>query len=202
MQALKPDLYTVTAGAVIPQLRGGRCTCGHVFFPMQTYGCERCGRTGEALAPALLDGTGALVASARVLLHAGKSRAAPFVVVSVKLDAGPVVRTLLADDREAPLPIGTRLVARLVEVGRGEAGEAVVDLRFAPVPGGSNAAVAGPGAAAVAATPSAATPSAATSSAAVSSAAASSAATPSAAPSSADRPSANRPSAAAKPAAA
>lgn len=131
MQALKPDLYTVPADTVLPQLRGGRCTCGYVFFPMQTYGCERCGRTGEALTPALLDGAGALVASARVLLHAGKSRVAPFVVVSVKLDAGPVVRTLLAEDREAPLPIGTRLVARLVEVGSGEAGEVMADLRFA-----------------------------------------------------------------------
>lgn len=134
MQALKPDLYTVAAGTAAPQLRGGRCACGYVFFPMQTYGCERCGRTGEALMPALLDGTGTLVASARVLLHAGKSRVAPFVVVSVKLDAGPVVRTLLADDRETPLPIGTRLAARLAEVGQAEAGpEAAVDLRFAPV---------------------------------------------------------------------
>lgn len=147
MQALKPDLYTVTAGSVAPQLRGGRCGCGHVFFPMQTYGCERCGRSGEALKPALLDGTGTLVASARVLLHAGKSRVAPFVVVSVKLDAGPVVRTLLADDREAPLPIGSRLAARLVEVGQAETGrEAVVDLRFAPVPATTSRAAATPAA--------------------------------------------------------
>lgn len=135
MQALKPGLYTVpeTGSAGIPQLRGGRCSCGHVFFPMQAYGCEVCGRTGEALQPALLEGRGRLVASARVLMHAAKDRTAPFVVASVRLEAGPVVRTLLAQDTTERLPIGRPLQACLVEVGRTEAGEAIVDLRFSPV---------------------------------------------------------------------
>jgi len=134
MQALKPHLYTLPdAGpAGVPQLRGGRCSCGYVFFPMQTYGCEVCGRSGDALQPALLDGRGALVASARVLLHANKDRTAPFVVVSVKLADGPVVRTLLAQDTTERLPIGQPVQACLVEVGRSEAGDAIVDLRFTP----------------------------------------------------------------------
>ncbi len=134
MQALKPDLYTVPTDSSggIAQLRGGRCTCGHVFFPMQTYGCEVCGRTGEALQPALLQGRGKLVASARVLLHAAKDRKAPFVVASIRLDDGPVVRTLLAEDSTERLPVGTGLRACLVEVGRSDAGEALVDLRFTP----------------------------------------------------------------------
>ena len=36
MHALKPHLYTVPdgGGASVPQLRGGRCSCGYVFFPM------------------------------------------------------------------------------------------------------------------------------------------------------------------------
>lgn len=132
MQALKPQLYTVpTEGSDgVAQLRGGRCACGHVFFPMQTYGCEVCGRTGDALQPALLDGRGTLVASARVLLHAAKDRQAPFVVASIKLNDGPVVRTLLAEDTTRRIPVGTPLQARLVEVGRAEAGDALVDLRF------------------------------------------------------------------------
>lgn len=134
MQALKPHLYTVPdgGGAGVPQLRGGRCSCGYVFFPMQTYGCEVCGRTGDALQPALLQGQGALVASARVLLHANKDRTPPFVVVSVKLADGPVVRTLLAQDSTERLTVGQPVQACLVEVGRTEAGDAIVDLRFSP----------------------------------------------------------------------
>lgn len=130
--ALKPSLYTVPEGAdAVPALRGGRCVCGHVFFPMQTYGCEKCGRTGEALQPVLLAGTGQLVASARVLMHARKDRQAPFTVVSVRLDEGPVLRTLLAQDSAAPLPSGLRMQATLVEVGRADTGEPIIDLRFA-----------------------------------------------------------------------
>lgn len=134
MQALKPELYTVpTEGSdALAQLRGGRCACGHVFFPMQTYGCEVCGRTGDALQPALLDGRGTLVASARVLLHAAKDRQAPFVIASIKLADGPVVRTLLAEDSTERMPIGTPLQTCLVEVGRTDSGQALVDLRFTP----------------------------------------------------------------------
>jgi len=77
--------------------------------------------------------TDALVASARVLLHAAKDRTAPFVVVSIKLDDGPVVRSLLAQDRADRLPIGTRMQGLLAEVGRADDGETVADLRFAPV---------------------------------------------------------------------
>ena len=62
MRALKPDLYSVPQGpSSIPQLHGGRCRCGYVFFPMQTYGCEKCGAAGVALTPSALDARGALV---------------------------------------------------------------------------------------------------------------------------------------------
>jgi len=134
MRALKPDLYTVPQGpSTIPQLHGGRCRCGYVFFPMQAYGCEKCGATGDALAAAALEARGTLVASARVLLHAAKDRTAPFVVVSIKLDDDPVVRSLLAQDHTDRLPIGTRMQGLLAEVGRADDGETVADLRFAPV---------------------------------------------------------------------
>lgn len=135
MQALKPTLFTAQSpvGSAAPQLRGGRCSCGYVFFPMQTYGCEKCGSVGEALTPTLLDGKGTLVASARVLIHVRQDRQAPFVIVSVKLDAGPVVRTLLAEDTTERLPVGLPMQARLVEVGKSESGEPLMDLRFAPV---------------------------------------------------------------------
>lgn len=133
-QALKPLLYTVpTDAGTPPALLGGRCRCGHVFFPMQGYGCEKCGATGDALQPAALPATGTLVASSRVLLHARKDREPPYVVVSVKLDDGPVVRTLLDEDTTDTIAIGTALRGRLMEVARTEAGAPVVDLRFARV---------------------------------------------------------------------
>jgi uncharacterized OB-fold protein len=114
---LKPDLYTDT-----PTLRGGRCVCGTVFFPMQSYGCEACGST--ELSPHELKGAGTLVASATVHLHNGKNREAPFTVVAVRLDEGPMVRTLLDGAPDGDLPPGTRMAASLV-------GEPA-DLRFSP----------------------------------------------------------------------
>lgn len=130
-QALKPSLYTAPdAAGALPALHGGRCRCGHVFFPFQAHGCERCGASGDALQPALLPASGRLVASARVLLHARKDRQPPFVVVAVQLDDGPVVRTLLDADTAATPPVGMPVRGRLVEVGRSDDGAPIVDLRF------------------------------------------------------------------------
>ena len=53
-----------------PALVGGRCVCGYVFFPMQTYGCEKCGRFGNDLKEVRLSGRGRLLAFAQVHLHA------------------------------------------------------------------------------------------------------------------------------------
>lgn len=128
---LKPQLYALPADGR-PVLRGGRCRCGHVFFPMQAYGCEACGATGEALTPVPLAGRGRLVASARVMLHARKDREPPFTVVTVKLDDGPVLRTLLDGNPEATLRAGQPLYATLAEVN-GPDGPAL-DLRFTPTP--------------------------------------------------------------------
>jgi len=117
MTLLKPDLYTDA-----PALKGGRCVCGAVFFPMQSYGCETCGRT--EVSPFELKGQGALVASATVHLHNGKNREAPFTIVAVKLADGPMVRALLDGPPNDDLKPGTAMNAVL-------AGEPA-DLRFTP----------------------------------------------------------------------
>ena len=130
-ELLKPALYRAEGSPgtpAVPALIGGVCeACGHVFFPMQTYGCERCGAV--SLSPRLLAGTGRLVASARVHLHAGKGREAPFTVGTIALDDGPVVRTLLADD--GGLAPGARMTTTLVPVRDAEGAERL-DLRFRP----------------------------------------------------------------------
>lgn len=139
---LKPELYKPAGAAPEPgvscTLSGGRCVCGHLFFPMQFYGCEQCGRSGEALQRADLSGRGTLLASAVVHVHQGE-REAPFVVGTVQLADGPVVRTLLDHPPAAPALIpGQPMQAVLKPAGRNAAGEPLLDLRFAPVRQGAD----------------------------------------------------------------
>lgn len=127
---LKSDLYQAEGTSAVrehPALLGGACACGHVFFPMQTYGCEKCGSLEVAARP--LAGAGQLLATARVHLHAGKGREAPFTIGSVQLDDGPIVRTLLMESAAPPRP-GQRVVTVLSPATTLE-GEARLDLRFA-----------------------------------------------------------------------
>lgn len=127
---LKPSLY-VQRDDDPPMLLGGRCECGNVFFPMQTFGCERCGRCGDSLQPMSLKGSGHLRSAATVHVHADEKRATPFVIGTIALDDGPMIRTLLLDappDSEAP---GTRVEAVLISIDT-EAGSAL-DLRFRAV---------------------------------------------------------------------
>lgn len=121
---LKPELYGHDhAGNVV--LRGGKCRCGYVFFPWQDFGCEQCGVSGDALVAMDLAGAGELIASSQVHLHADESRPVPFVVGTIALDDGPVIRTLLTCDAHAP----ARMRAVLEPVSTGGH---VLDLRFAP----------------------------------------------------------------------
>ena len=126
---LKPLYAAAGTGPDRVVLQGGACACGHVFFPMQTYGCERCGRDGAALEPRSLEAGGKLIASAMVHLHADKSRPTPFTVVEVRLDAGPTVRSLLGERAEDP-ELGAQMHAVLEAVGTDAGGEEVFDLRF------------------------------------------------------------------------
>jgi uncharacterized OB-fold protein len=127
---LKPGLYRAEgtdAAPARPALLGGECSvCGYVFFPMQSYGCEKCGSV--ELRPRTLSGVGRLLAAARVHLHAGKGREAPFTVGSIQLDDGPIVRTLLIDDSRSPSP-GARMATTLAPAVSPE-GEPRLDLRF------------------------------------------------------------------------
>jgi uncharacterized OB-fold protein len=103
-----------------------------VFFPLQRYGCERCGSLD--LEPKALSGAGRLLASARVHIHAGKAREAPFTVGSIQLDDGPIVRTLI-EGHASSLPAGTRMATTLVGVVDAD-GRECLDLRFEPEPAG------------------------------------------------------------------
>jgi len=128
-ELLKPGLYRRAGSPARPDspaLLGGACACGHVFFPLQAYGCERCG--GTDLQPRTLSGAGRLLAAARVHLHAGKGREAPFTVGSIRLEDGPIIRTLIVDDEPPPRP-GAAMVSLLAPVTNPE-GVVSLDLRF------------------------------------------------------------------------
>ena len=128
---LKPDLYQEAGSPArpdLPALLGGVCDCGYVFFPLQPYGCERCG--GVKLRGKALTGAGRLLAVARVHLHAGKGREAPFTVGAIRLDDGPIVRTLLEGDPSLMRP-GAPVVSTLASVTDAE-GDQRLDLRFIP----------------------------------------------------------------------
>lgn len=124
---LKQELYGTDGardGAVV--LHGGRCTCGHVFFPMQRYGCEKCGRDGADLKPVALKGRGVLAAAVTVHMHARPERKAPFTIGTVRLEEGPVLRALLTGP-VADLAPGMPMVATLVPVAEANG---ALDLRF------------------------------------------------------------------------
>lgn len=97
------------------RLRIGSCTaCGHRFFPLQRLGCERCGAHREALGEALVPATGAVHAAIGVHRHRAPGIEAPFQVADVRLDAGPLVRVLLATPEGAPPPRGTRVAGTVI----------------------------------------------------------------------------------------
>lgn len=130
-ELLKPALYATEGTASVPDhpsLKGGKCQCGYVFFPLQTYGCEVCGRTGDALQPVALSGRGTLIASSTVHIHAAKNHEAPFTIGAIKLDDGPTVRTLLVDVDAKALKPGQPMVTKIVPVS--SAAGKTFDLRF------------------------------------------------------------------------
>ena len=130
---LKNDLYgeDEVTGRVF--LVGGKCACGHLCFPYQNFGCERCGALH--VERVRLPAEGVLRASARVHRHRGE-REAPFVVGSIVLDAGPLVRTLLACSSEDLPPRPGVRVAGCFREAKDAANETVRDLRFRVVSGG------------------------------------------------------------------
>lgn len=116
-----------------PALLGGVCeACGGVFFPMQTYGCEICG--SPALKPKTLAARGRLKSSARVHVHAGQGRQAPFVVGTIVTDDGVALRALIERGSEDKIRHDAPVVAVLVPESRPNRGPH--DLQFSVIADG------------------------------------------------------------------
>ena len=132
--AKKKTLFTVpSAPGEAPVLRGGRCSCGHVFFPPQQIGCDVCGASGDAIAIVDLTAAGVLQAFATAHRQTRPGGGVPLIIGAVALDDGPVVEVVLDAEDESELRVGQRVGGRLVEVGEDDDGRAVVDCFFAPL---------------------------------------------------------------------
>jgi hypothetical protein len=108
-----PDLYRSGIGDSVVLLGMSCAACGHVAFPRQHYGCEKCGAAGDALRDMELESTGTLASYATVHMHQAKTMAAPFVIGEITLDAGPTVRATMVEATDADMEIGARVVGRL-----------------------------------------------------------------------------------------
>jgi len=84
-------------------------------LPHQRHGYERCdGRTATTFGWRTLAGRATVLAATVVKLHADPRRTAPFTVLRLRLDDGPVVRAVAADGAE--VVVGGRVEAVLVPV--------------------------------------------------------------------------------------
>jgi ribosomal protein S27AE len=98
-----PDLYAARPGGMV-NLLGMTCgRCGHVAFPRQRNGCEKCGATDADPTNDELVCRGTLVSYATVHMHQAKTIAAPFVIGEVKLDRGPTLRATMVEATDAAL---------------------------------------------------------------------------------------------------
>jgi len=129
--ARKQTLFTVPESPEVPPaLLCGRCECGHVFFPAQRRGCERCGAHGNRIQIVETAARGVLRAFVTVHHPKPKPGDRPRVVGTVMLDAGPVFEVIL-DAHEDELAVGQRVRGLLVESGSDEKGRVVMDCVFA-----------------------------------------------------------------------
>lgn len=121
------SLFVAKAGSPFPKLVARRCSCGAIFHPPHTYGCERCGLPGEATAEVEIEPRGVLTAVTTVRVH--PRLPVPYRVARVLLDDGLAIDVRL--DAGAELGIGSRVRARVFEEIDATGAEKT-DCRFVP----------------------------------------------------------------------
>jgi uncharacterized protein len=100
------------------ELTASRCPrCGLLAVPPEPFGCERCGTPAAQLSPAAVSSAGVVIGHAVVHEHARAEPPTPFMVVEVRLDDGPVVRSLLRGAGPGDVDLGDR-VEGVTEAGR------------------------------------------------------------------------------------
>ncbi len=127
--AAQPELYAPSADS--PRLRGTACSrCGRVSFPPLTLGCDACGAPESCLEPVSLATTGRVHSIATVHRHRGEPPA-PFTVAEVRLDAGPLVRAMVATGAAHELRVGDQVRGVWQTVRVDDDGNDIVEPSFA-----------------------------------------------------------------------
>lgn len=123
-----PQLFSLPGDLeTVPSLNGRYCKeCGHVTFPPQDFGCEKCGAGPEKLELKILQGRGVLLRSATAYDKGNPA----FVVASIKLVDGPVIEGIMNCEVDAELKVGLPVEALLVENGENPAGQVILDCQF------------------------------------------------------------------------
>ncbi|MEK4425571.1 Zn-ribbon domain-containing OB-fold protein [Solibacillus sp. FSL K6-1523] len=144
--ALKPNLFSTHGTKDLPNhplLKGGKCECGHTFFPLQKYGCEVCGSHGDRINEIELMGRGVIKTFTTVYRNAQEKKSitygasptdflhVPFVLASIILDEGCELMALIDGDGSNLHP-GQTVYSTLVSVMENEDNQEILDLRFTP----------------------------------------------------------------------
>ena len=126
-----PDLYRSGSRDSVELLAMKCAHCGHIAFPRQRYGCEKCGAVGDSLHDVELRSSGTLASYATVHMHQAKTIAAPFVIGEVALDDGPTLRATMVEVSDEAMQIGARVAGRLFPApALADAATTRLELRF------------------------------------------------------------------------
>lgn len=92
------------------ELEASSCPqCGLLAVPPEPIACERCGEPVASLHTTTIGAAGTVVGHAVVHQHGRPDPPTPFVVVEVRLDDGPIVKSLLRGAVPGTTSIGDRV---------------------------------------------------------------------------------------------
>ena len=132
----KPKLVTFEKTKdKLPSVLVGICACGHTYFPPHLYGCESCGGGPELLKITELPAKGKLLAYAAAHQHIRPDGEKPLFIGEITLENGPDITAGLDVKNENEIENCEKVVGRLIEIGKNENGEEIVDLFFMPAGG-------------------------------------------------------------------
>lgn len=128
LRLLRPHRYAADSARGIV-LKGGKCACGYVSFPRAVGNCPGCNNHARGGTPWDISAAGTLVACSELEVHRSETFSGCFVVATIKLDDGPIIRSVVNEKLDA-VPLGARMVGSLVPAAVTQEGWPVFDLRF------------------------------------------------------------------------